>query len=159
MSSHINSLMPLIITLHVLAAVIWVGGMFFAHQVLRPVAATQLEPPARLTQWVGIFDRFFVWVWVAVILLLTTGFWMVFGLFGGMSHVGVHIHIMLALGLLMTGLYSYVYFIPYPALKHAVIEQRFSDGAKALATIRIIVGTNLSLGLITIAVAAGGRYL
>ena len=41
--------MTLAISLHVLAAVIWVGGMFFAWIVLRPVAASQLEPPARLT--------------------------------------------------------------------------------------------------------------
>jgi uncharacterized membrane protein len=159
MISQINSLMPLIIALHVLAAIVWVGGMFFAHQVLRPVAAAQLEPPARLAQWAAVFDRFFVWVWIAVALLLATGFWMIFGLFGGMNHVGTHIHIMLALGLLMAALYGYVYFIPYPALKCAVAEQRFPDGAKALATIRVIVGTNLSLGLITSAVATGGRYL
>lgn len=34
--------------LHVLAASVWVGGMFFAYMALRPVAATQLQPPARL---------------------------------------------------------------------------------------------------------------
>ena len=28
---------------HILAAIVWVGGMFFAHQVLRPAAA-MLEP-------------------------------------------------------------------------------------------------------------------
>ena len=33
MSSH-----SIAISLHILSAVLWVGGMFFAHQVLRPVA-------------------------------------------------------------------------------------------------------------------------
>jgi predicted RNA-binding protein with PUA-like domain len=34
--------------------------MFFAYVVLRPVAARQLEPSARLTLWAACFDRFFV---------------------------------------------------------------------------------------------------
>ena len=47
--------MALALALHVIAAVIWVGGMLFAHMMLRPVAAAQLEPPQRLTLWVGVF--------------------------------------------------------------------------------------------------------
>ncbi len=31
----------LAISLHILSVVLWVGGMFFAHQVLRPVAVQQ----------------------------------------------------------------------------------------------------------------------
>ena len=37
--------MAIAIPLHLLAAVIWVGGMFFAYMALRPVAASLLEPP------------------------------------------------------------------------------------------------------------------
>ena len=58
--------MKFMIMLHVLGIVIWVGGMFFAHQILRPVAADLLEPPLRLPLWVGVFKRFFPWVWVCV---------------------------------------------------------------------------------------------
>ena len=39
--------MAFAIFLHVLAVVIWVGGMYFAHQMLRPVAADLLAPPQR----------------------------------------------------------------------------------------------------------------
>jgi uncharacterized membrane protein len=35
-------------TLHVLAALVWVGGMFFAWLVLRPATVAALEGPARL---------------------------------------------------------------------------------------------------------------
>lgn len=41
-------LMKLLYLLHVLATVVWVGGMFFAHFVLRPIAVAQLPPPQRL---------------------------------------------------------------------------------------------------------------
>ena len=50
--------MGIALLLHLLAAVVWVGGMFFAYVALRPAAA-QLEPPARLTLWVGVFKIFF----------------------------------------------------------------------------------------------------
>jgi len=41
-------LLAIAITLHTLSAVIWVGGMFFAHFALRPAANHLLEPPLRL---------------------------------------------------------------------------------------------------------------
>lgn len=151
--------MTIAITLHLLAAVIWVGGMFFAHQVLRPVAAAQLEPPMRQPLWVGVFNRFFPWVWVAVITLLVTGYWMLFGVFGGMARVGLHVHIMHALGLLMFAIYLYIYFMPFKRLKQAVAEQNWPQGKGYIDRIRDMVGINMILGLITIGVAAGGRYM
>jgi len=46
-------------TLHVLAALVWVGGMFFAWLVLRPATVAALDGPARLRLWVEVFRRFF----------------------------------------------------------------------------------------------------
>ena len=145
------------ITLHVLSAVLWVGGMFFAHQVLRPVAAAQLEPPARLTLWVGVFTRFFPWVWLFALLLPATGYWMIFRLFGGMGGVGVYVHIMQALGWLMILIYMHLFFAPFRRLKEAVVTAQWPEAGKQLGRIRHIVGVNLALGLIVIAVASGGR--
>jgi len=96
-------IMPILITLHLLAAVVWVGGMFFAYVCLRPVAASLFEPPQRLPLWREVFNRFFVWVWAAIILLIGTGHSMIAQL-GGMANVGLHVHLMLASGYLMIGL-------------------------------------------------------
>ena len=49
-------------TLHVLAALVWVGGMFFAWMVLRPATVAALDGPARLRLWVEVFRRFFGWM-------------------------------------------------------------------------------------------------
>ena len=65
--------MNLTLLLHVLSVVVWVGGMFFAYMALRPVAASVLEPPQRLTLWAGVFGKFFPWVWGSVVLLLGSG--------------------------------------------------------------------------------------
>ena len=50
--------MAYLLTIHVLSAVVWVGGMFFALLVLRP-AVGPLEPAVRLALWRRVFARFF----------------------------------------------------------------------------------------------------
>jgi uncharacterized membrane protein len=151
--------MSIAVSLHLLAAVIWVGGMFFAHQMLRPVAATLLEPPLRQPLWIGVFERFFLWVWLAIFTLLSSGYWMLFGPLGGFATAGVHVHIMNGLGLIMIGIYLYVFFGPYRGLRRAVADQAWPVGKAQLDRIRTLVGINMTLGLITIVVGAGGRYL
>ena len=147
------------IGLHALSAALWVGGMFFAHQVLRPVAARQFEPPQRLVLWSAVFSRFFPWVWIFVILLPATGYWMLFSVFGGFENAGMHIHIMQGAGIIMVLIYLHVFFAPYRRLRHAVVVQDYPEGAKQLAQIRKLIALNLSIGLVVVLVASGGRYL
>ncbi len=151
--------MPIAITLHLLAAVIWVGGMFFAYMALRPVAATLLEPPLRLPLWSQTFARFFPWVWAAVVALPASGYWMILGPFQGFANVGVHIHIMQVTGWAMVAIFLHVYFAPYQRLRQAVAAADFAAAGRALAQIRRLVGVNLVLGIITVTVATGGAYL
>lgn len=151
--------MALAITLHLLAAVIWVGGMFFAYLVLRPVAGILLEAPIRQALWADVFKRFFLWVWVSIVVLLVTGFWMIFAALGGMANVGNHVHIMLVLGILMMLLFMHVYFGPFRRLKQAIEENNWETGGAKLNQIRLLVKTNLILGLLIVIFATAGRYL
>ena len=147
------------IPLHILATVIWVGGMFFAYMALRPVAASLLEPPLRLPLWSQVFARFFPWVWAAVIILLATGLWMVFSTFGGFGHVGVYVHLMTTIGLLMMLLFMHVFFGPYRRMKLALAANDIPEAGRRLGQIRMIIGINLALGLIVTVVASAGRFL
>ena len=146
------------VLLHVIASVIWVGGMFFAYMVLRPIAATQLEPPVRLKLWVGVFGLFFPWVWSAIVAILATGFWIIFGFYGGMGSVAPYVHTMLALGIVMMLIFFHVYFAPFRRLGQAVAVADWESGGRHLAQIRVLVGVNLLLGLVTVAIASGGRF-
>ncbi len=146
------------ITLHMLSAVVWVGGMFFAYLALRP-AALQLEPPQRLTLWSHTFKRFFPWVWACVVLLLGTGYWMIFAVFGGFQESGAYVHLMQVTGIAMVVIFLHVFFAPYRRLNRAVAASDFPAAGKQLAQIRVLIGTNLILGLITVIVAASGAYL
>ena len=141
----------LLTLLHVLASVVWIGGMFFAHQCLRPAAIATLEPPLRLALWRGVFGRFFPWVWVSVIALLLSGQAMVLQM-GGMAAVPMHVHIMVGIGYLMAAIYAYLYFVPFAAMKRAVMAGDWPAAGAALNRIRMLVGTNLSLGLLNIVV-------
>jgi uncharacterized membrane protein len=151
--------MSLAIALHVLSVVVWVGGMFFAHQALRPAAVEVLEPPLRLPLWVATFKRFFLWVWLAVVLILLSGYWMIFSTFGGFANLPIYVHVMNGLGLVMMAIFMHVFFAPYKRLKAAVNDQNWPEGGKQLATIRFLVGVNILIGLITIAIGTAGRYL
>jgi uncharacterized membrane protein len=142
---------------HLTGVVLWVGGMFFAWMCLRPVAAAQLEPPARLKLWAGVFARFFSWVWASVALVLLSGLWTLLQV--GFKNAPLHWHLMLTLGLLMGGIFVYVVMLPYAALKAAVAAQNWPAGGQALGRIRRLVGINLLLGTVTIAVATLGRLL
>jgi uncharacterized membrane protein len=61
----------LALALHILGAVVWVGGLFAANMCLRP-AAGPLEPPTRLKLWSAFFAKFLPWVWLAILLLLAS---------------------------------------------------------------------------------------
>jgi uncharacterized membrane protein len=144
--------------IHVIGVAIWVGGMFFAYMALRPAAAALLGPPQRLPLWQETFRRFFFWVWLSVAGILASGFWMI-ALYGGFGAVGWHVHIMLALGVAMMLIFAHVYFAPYRRLSREVRGQDWKAAGQALGQIRKLVAVNLTLGLLTIAVALVGRWL
>jgi uncharacterized membrane protein len=132
--------------------------MFFAYMALRPVAASLLEPPLRLPLWSQTFRRFFIWVWIAIAVLPLTGYWIIFNFLGGMAGAGLHVHLMQGLGWIMIALYLHVYFAPYRRMNQAIAQQNWLEAGRRLTQIRRIVATNLVLGLVVVAVAAGGRY-
>ncbi len=141
--------------LHVLSDVVWVGGMFVAYLAVRPAAVEALEPPQRLKLWTGIFARFFRWVWLAVFLILGTGFSMM----GRMSPVPGYVLVMAGVGVLMSAIFMHVYFAPFGRLKRAVQHEDWKAGGAALGQIRILIGVNLALGLLNIGVGMLGPML
>jgi len=138
--------------LHVISAVIWVGGMFLAYAAVRPAASEALEPPQRLRLWAGILRRFFRWVWAAVAVLLLTGFSMM----GEMARVPAYVQAMTGVGILMMAIFLHVYFAPFGRLKRAVAAEDWKAGGAALAQVRVLVGVNLLLGIFNVALAVLG---
>ena len=148
----------LLIALHGLAAAIWVGGMFMAYVVVRPAAARLLDVPERTTFWQESFAGFFPWVWASIVVLLITGFWLIFGFYGGIATVGIDVHTMLLLGIVMMALFAHLYFGPYQRMREAIAGKQWPEAGRRLGQIRLIIAINLTLGLVTVALGAGGRF-
>ncbi|MFH6568267.1 CopD family protein [Pseudomonas kulmbachensis] len=141
-------------SLHVLAALIWVGGMFFAWMILRPAAITALEGPARLKLWVEVFQRFFVWVWIAVVILPISGVGLLQMRFNGFETAPRYVQIMMGLYIVMVALFIRIQSLQLPELRKAVEAQAWAEGAAVMGRIRRLVGCNLIVGLVLVTIAA-----
>lgn len=137
--------------IHLLAVLIWVGGMFFAYVVLRPATAEALDPSQRLRLWAAVLRLFFKWVWVAVGVILITGFYLIY-LYGGIAHVSHHVHTMLALGLAMMVIHGYMFFTFYVPFSLHVAKKRWEEANKPLGKMRKLVAVNFALGLLTVGI-------
>ena len=152
--------MPLIVpmvAIHLLAAVFWVCGMAFAYMVLRPAAAA-LDPAERLLLWRRVFARFLPLVGVSIVVLLLSGFGMIFLIFGQPSNAGLYVHMMATTGTVMMLLFLYLILAPWRRFRERVDHGALPEAAKSLNQIRQIVGINLLLGILTIVVGGTGRY-
>jgi uncharacterized membrane protein len=150
---------PLLNSLHLLLAVIWVGGMFFAWVCLRPVAGREIQGLQRARLWHGVLARFLGIVWLAAIGLPLTGYRMAFYYFGGPAGFPLYVNLMQALGWLMIFLFAYVFFGPWRRLGQAIRDGVPENAADALGRIRRAVGFNLLLGLLLVAMVGAGRIL
>lgn len=149
--------MGIALGLHVLSAVVWVGGMFFAYLCLRPSVAS-MTPAERTALWDRVLGRFFRWVLIAVPAILLSGLWMMYasGWFGGGP---LRVHLMMGLGILMMLLFLHVYFAPFRRLQRAVAAGDTPLAARQVGTIRKLVAVNLTLGLLVVLIATAGKYL
>lgn len=152
------SIWAALIAIHLLGAIIWVGGMIFVLRVLHP-AALPLAPAERVSLMSGVFSRFFRLVWVSIAALLLTGYGLVFGLFGGFATAPIYVHIMQGLGLLMTALFAWLYFMPYQAFRFAATGNDLPAAARAAARIRHLVLINLVFGTTAAILGAAGRFV
>jgi len=148
---------PLLLAIHILAAVFWVGGMAFAYTILRP-AAGQFEPPIRLALWRRVFAGFLPWVGVSIVALLASGAGIVLAVFGGFDRLPLYVNAMMGLGVVMALIYLYLVLSPWPRFRTAADQGAIAEAAAALDRIRIAVAVNLALGIVTVLAGATGRY-
>jgi uncharacterized membrane protein len=141
-------LLTALLAVHILAAVLWVGGMFYALVVLRPALAV-LENAPRLQVHMLTLKRFFLVVWHAMPLMLLTGWGMIFAVWGSMAHLPWAVNAMQGLAMIMAAVFLWIFFGPWRRLRRAI-----RPGPEILSRIRQLIAVNLALGALTIAVAA-----
>jgi uncharacterized membrane protein len=138
-----------VLAVHVLCAVLWVGGMFFAYVVLRP-SLSVLEPIQRIALHTQVFRRFFLVVWHAMPLILISGFTVMYGFYGGPANVPWNVNVMMLLGLIMSAVFLVIFFGPYARFRRTTDR---ATTAASIDRIRKLIGVNLILGLVTVVIA------
>jgi uncharacterized membrane protein len=155
--SHSPMIFSLLKLLHVLAVILWVGGMAFAHFFLRPSVQT-LEAPVRLRLLHAVMKRFFSTVLLASLVVLVTGLWMIGRMAKETVQAGLAFNmpldwtIMATLGIVMIAIFGHIRFALFKRLTRAVEASDWPAGGAAMASIRTWVFVNLCIGIVIICV-------
>jgi len=153
---NLNAAIPL--ALHELASTVWVGGMFFAIFAVRPTLKGVADPAQRVRLAIGIFRRFFPWVWVAITTLWVSGFWISVAAYG--KQVGLHVHIMMGIALVMTLIFAWIFAFPHrQMIRIADGYENWGWAAAKLSVVRKLMAVNLALGMLNVVVGAIGPAL
>jgi uncharacterized membrane protein len=147
---------------HLLAVVVWVGGMAFTLYCLHP-AAKLLEPASRVPLMHAVLRRFLAVVTVAAALIFVTGATMIGLAWSAAARAGLAFNMpldwyaMVALFFAMLAVFVHIRVALFRRLASAVAASRWPDGAAALAAIRWEVTLNLVIGaFIIVVVRLGG---
>jgi uncharacterized membrane protein len=150
--------MTVVLPLHILATIVFVGGLFFASVVFQPVARG-LNIDTSSSLWYQILSRFFAWAWVSMLLILATGIGMVFLKFGGFSGVPMIHRGNMAIGIPAIVLFVYVFFGPWQRYRRTVSRRDWTTAQREITRVRVVLGIILVLGLLASIVSAVGRYV
>jgi len=141
-------------TIHLLAVIAWVGGMFFMLSCLRPSLGV-LEAPLRPKLMSAVMARFFAVVNLATLAVLLTGLWMLWSAWrtasgpGAVFSMPLSWHVMIVLGLVMMGVFGYVQGL-FKRLRLAMQAQQGAAIAALLERIRQAVLANLVMGVVIV---------
>ena len=148
--------------LHLLAVIVWVGGMAFVLFCLRP-AAHVLEPAPRITLMHAAMRRFIAVVVVAIAVIFVSGVAMVAIAWSTSTRAGLAFNMplnwyaMIAVFFVMLAIFVHIRSVLFRRLDAAVREQRWADGAAALGAMRWEVSINLVLGaFVSVFIRLGG---
>jgi uncharacterized membrane protein len=138
----------LLLALHVLGAMLWVGGLFFALAVLRPGMAF-LEAPLQLTLHEQVLRRFFLAIWYVMPVMLLTGIAMAYVFYGGIGSTPWPLQAMTATGVAMAAIFVVIIQGPWHSFRRALAKNEAVPAAAAVQRIRRLVTVSLALGVLT----------
>ena len=142
--------------LHLVAGIVWMGGMTFMLFALRPAALSVLDAQARAVLMGQVWKRFYILVLLSIVALFTTGTHLYTATFRaakmatGAGSVPVGWNVMLVLGLAMMLIFGHIYFAGFKKYKRAVASGEWPLAAKAAGLIHTMTLINVTLGWLAI---------
>lgn len=95
--------------LHIFFAMVWIGGMAYSLLFLKPSLKEILQEEQKQRFLNSVFSRFFLGVWLSIIVLFITGMGLWHGYRKDFSE-NLLFHLKLFLFALMTMVFIYIYF-------------------------------------------------
>lgn len=138
--------------LHLIAAVVWLGGMTFMLLALRPAVLATMEPQPRARLMADVWGRFFPVVLGAVVVLFATGSNLYTSAFRAMKaatgsgSVPLGWNLMLVGGLVMMLIFGHIFFAGFRKFKRSVAQEDWGVAAAAAAQIHRLMVVNFVLG-------------
>ena len=138
--------------LHLIAGIVWLGGMTFMLFALRPAALATLEAQSRAQLMGQVWRRFFALVLAAIVVLFATGTHLYTQTFRaarlatGEGSVPLGWNVMLVLGLSMMLIFGHIYFAGFKKYKRAVAAGEWPLASKAAGLIHTMTVINFCLG-------------
>ena len=142
--------------LHLIAGIVWIGGMTFMLFALRPAALGTLDAQPRAVLMGQVWKRFYAWVLVAIVIIFATGTHMYTQTFRaarlatGEGSVPLGWNIMLVLGITMMLIFGHIYFAKFKKYKRALASGEWPAAAKAAKLIHTMTLINFTLGWLAI---------
>ena len=142
--------------LHLIAGIVWMGGMTFMLFALRPAAIAAIEAQPRAVLMGQVWQRFYAWVLIAIVVLFATGTHLYTATFRavrlatGNGSVPLGWNIMLVLGITMMLIFGHIYFAGFKKYKRAVASAQWPAAAKAAGLIHTMTLINFTLGWLAI---------
>jgi uncharacterized membrane protein len=142
--------------IHLMAGILWLGGMAFMLLALRPAAVAVLQPPERLQLMAAVMGRFFKVVGASIVALLATGPHLYVTAFraarqaSDQGSVPLGWNLMAAIGLLMVLVFGHLFFVGYARFKRAVAAKDWPLAGQAAVLIHRLVVSNFVLGCLAL---------
>ncbi len=140
----------LVIFLHVLSAIIWIGGMiavrFAVHYSMQNIA----EPKIKIERTLENLQRFFNIVLPFIVILLFTALLLIFGIGFKETPLNKFIHIKEGVWVIMTLIFITVYIKRNKAQKAYELGDMITTKAQLIPIAQYLIPINIVLGLIAV---------
>lgn len=147
----------LVLAIHILAVIVWLGGMFFLTVVL-DTGASLPDRSAALSSWERALSRFLPWGLLSLGMILATGVTLVFSVFGGYAHIPNIHRVNMLIGIPAIALFVYLCVLPWRRLRRAAFVHDTATVEKTMGQAKILLAIILTLGLLAAFTSAVGRY-
>jgi uncharacterized membrane protein len=147
----------LVLATHILAVIVWLGGMFFLTVVLG-IGASVPDRSAALSSWERALSRFLPWGMLSLAIILATGVTLVFSVFGGYAHIPNIHRFNMVIGIPAIVLFVYLCVVPWRRLRRAAFAHDTATAEKTIGQAKMLLATILTLGLLAAFASAVGRY-